>query len=127
MVAARWHLRYGLSYRDVEELLAERGIEADHVTVYQWVQRLTPLLTDAARSVRHTPGDRWYVDETYLKINGAWHYVYPAIDQHGQVIDICLSHKRDLASARAFFNRALTCGTIPLRSPPIEHRPTLES
>ena len=87
MVAARWHLRYGLSYRDVEELLAERGIEADHVTVYQWVQRLTPLLTDAARSVRHTPGDRWYVDETYLKINGAWHYVYPAIDQHGQVID----------------------------------------
>jgi transposase-like protein len=65
VVAVRWYLRYGLSYRDVEELLAERGIEVDHVTVYRWVQRFTPLLADAARLARHSPGDRWYVDETY--------------------------------------------------------------
>jgi IS6 family transposase len=63
-VAVRWYLRYGLSYRDVEELLAERGIEVDHVTIYRWVQRFTPLLIDAARPCRHVPGDRWCVDET---------------------------------------------------------------
>jgi transposase-like protein len=59
VVAVRWYLRYGLSYRDVEELLAERGIAVDHVTVYRWVQRFTPLLVDAARFRRHAPGDRW--------------------------------------------------------------------
>ena len=64
VVAVRWYLRYGLSYRDVEELLAERGIEVDHVTIYRWVQRFTPLLADAARFARHSPGDRWFVDET---------------------------------------------------------------
>jgi len=59
MVAVRWYLRYGLSYRDVEELLVERGIQVDHVTVYRWVQRFTPLLIDAARPCRHVLGDRW--------------------------------------------------------------------
>src|SRR3954447_24470225 len=62
MVAVRWYLRYGLSHRDVEELLAERGIEVDHVMVYRWVHRFTPLLADAARFTRHSPGDRWYVE-----------------------------------------------------------------
>ena len=61
MIAVRWYLRYGLSYRDVEELLAERGIVVDHVSVYRWVQRFTLLLVDAARPCRHTPGDRWFV------------------------------------------------------------------
>ena len=107
MVAVRWYLRYGLSYRDVEELLAERGIEVDHVTVYRWVQRFTPLLADAARFARHSPGDRWFVDETYVKVNGVWRYVYRAIDQHGQVIDVLLSARRDAAAARRFFTRAL--------------------
>jgi transposase-like protein len=64
VVAVRWYPRYGLSYRDVEELLAERGIEVDHVMVYRWVQRFTPLLADAARFARHALGDRWFVDET---------------------------------------------------------------
>jgi hypothetical protein len=64
MIAVRWYLRYGLSSRDVEELLAERGIEVDHVTIYRWVQRFTPLFIDAARPCRHFPGDRWFVDET---------------------------------------------------------------
>jgi hypothetical protein len=65
MAAVRWYLRYGCpTYRDVEELLAERGIDVDHVTVYRWVQRFTPLLIDAARPCRHVPGDRWFVDET---------------------------------------------------------------
>jgi hypothetical protein len=64
VLAVRWYLRFGLSYRDVEELLAERGIEVDHVTIYRWVLRFTPLLADAARPCRHAVGDRWQVDET---------------------------------------------------------------
>ena len=64
VVAVRWYLRYGPSYRDVKELLVERGVEVDHVTVYRWVQRFTPLLADAARFARHLSGDRWHVDET---------------------------------------------------------------
>jgi transposase, IS6 family len=68
VLAVRWYLRYGLSYRDVEELLAERSIEVDHVTVYRWVQRFTPLLAEAARPCRHAVGQRWFVDETYVKV-----------------------------------------------------------
>jgi IS6 family transposase len=108
VVAVRWYLRYNLSYRDVEELLAERGVEVDHVTVYRWVQRFTPLLADAARFARHCPGDRWFVDETYVKVAGVWRYVYRAIDQYGQVIDVLVSARRDAAAARRFFTRALT-------------------
>jgi transposase-like protein len=72
LLAVRWYLRYGLSYRDVEELLAERGVEVDHVTIYRWVQRFTPLLIEAARPCRHVVGDRWFVDETYVKVAGVW-------------------------------------------------------
>ncbi|WP_433687488.1 IS6 family transposase [Micromonospora carbonacea] len=108
VLAIRWYLRFNLSYRDVEELLVERGVEADHATVYRWVQRFTPLLADAARFTRHSPGDRWFVDETYVKINGIWRYVYRAVDQHGQVIDVLVSARRDAAAARQFFHRVLT-------------------
>ena len=87
-LAVRWYLRYAQSYHDVEELLIERGIEVDHVTVYRWVQRFTPLLIEAARPCRHAAGDRWFVDETYVKVAGRWRYLYRAIDQYGQVIDV---------------------------------------
>jgi transposase, IS6 family len=113
IVAVRWYLRYGLSYRDVEELLAERGIPVDHVSVYRWVQRFTPLLITAARPCRHAPGDRWFVDETYVKVAGRWVYLYRAIDQYGQVIDVLVSEKRDLAATRRFFTRALDHGPRP--------------
>src|SRR6478609_8513307 len=106
-VAVRWYLRYGLSYRDVEELLAERGVDVDHVTVYRWVQRFTPPLIDAARPCRHAVGDRWFVDETYVRVAGVWRYLYRAVDQFGQVIDVYLSRRRDLAAARRFFEVAL--------------------
>ena len=108
LLAVRWYLRYGLSYRDVEELLAERRIEVDHVTIYRWVQRFTPLLIDTARPCRHSVGNRWFVDETYVKVAGVWRYVYRAVDQHGQVIDVYVSKRRNLGAARTFFNRALT-------------------
>ena len=107
LLAVRWYLRYGLSYRDVEELLAERGVEVDHVTIYRWVQRFTPLLIDAARPCRHGVGDRWFVDETYVKVAGVWRYVYRAVDQHGQVIDIYVSKRRNTAAARRFFKSVL--------------------
>ena len=113
MVAVRWYLRYGLSYRDVEELLAERDITVDHVTVFRWVQCFTPLVIDAARPCRHAPGGRWFVDETYVKVAGRWRYVYRAIDQFGQVIDVLVSEKRDLGATRRFFTRALRHGTHP--------------
>jgi transposase, IS6 family len=90
-VAVRWYLRYGLSYRDVEELLAERGVTVDHVTIYRWVQRFTIEFIEAARPGRHAPGDRWFVDETYVKV----------------------STQRDLAAARRFFDRAMRTGVIP--------------
>ena len=106
-LAVRWYLRFGLSYRDVEELLAERGIEVDHVSIYRWVQRFAPEFAEAARARRHVVGDRWHVDETYLKVNGTWRYLFRAIDQFGQVIDVFLSPRRNAEAARRFFARAL--------------------
>jgi IS6 family transposase len=107
MLAVRWYLRFGLSYRDLEELLAERGIDVDHVTLFRWVQRFTPLLIDAARPCRHVVGRRWFVDETYVKVAGIWRYVYRAVDEHGQVIDVLVSKRRDIAAARSFFAKAV--------------------
>ena len=108
LLAVRWYLRFGLSYRDVEELLAERGIDVDHVSVYRWVRRFTPLLTEAARPCRHAVGDRWHVDETYLKVAGNWRYLYRAIDQFGQVVDVLLSNRRDADAARRFLTKAIS-------------------
>jgi transposase-like protein len=107
VLAVPWYLRFALSYRDIEELLAERGIDVDHVTVYRWVQRFTPLLAEAARPCRHAVGDRWQVDETYVKVAGHWRYVYRAIDQFGQVIDVFVTPQRDAKAARRFFQRAI--------------------
>jgi transposase-like protein len=107
VLAIRWYLRFGLSYRDVEELLTERGVDVDHTTIYRWVQRFTPLLVDAARPCRHAVGDRWQADETYAKVAGRWRYIYRAIDQFGQVIDVFVSPQRDAKAARCFFERAI--------------------
>jgi IS6 family transposase len=101
-LAVRWYLRYGLSYCDVEELLAGRGITVDHVTIYRWVQRFIPEFIEAARPCRHAPGDRWFVDETYIRVAGQWTYLYRVVDQHGQVIDVLLSLRRNLAAPGAF-------------------------
>jgi transposase-like protein len=112
VLAVRWYLRFGLSYRNLEELLAERGIEVDHVTIYRWIQRFTPLLADAARPCRHGVGARWQVDETYVKVAGQWRYVYRAIDQFGQVIDVFVSGRRDANAAHRFFQRAIGAAKV---------------
>jgi transposase-like protein len=106
-LAVRWYLRFGLSYRDVEELLAERGIEVHHVSIYRWVQRFAPEFAEAARARQHVIGDRWHVDETYLKVGGTWRYLFRAIDQFGQVVDVYLSPRRGTGAARRFFERAV--------------------
>jgi transposase InsO family protein len=100
------------------ELLAERGIVVDHVTIYRWVQTFTVEFIDAARPTRHCAGDRWFVDETYVKVAGGWTYLYRAVDQHGQVIDVLVSTRRNAAAAQAFFARALRYGPAPGRSRP---------
>jgi IS6 family transposase len=92
VLTVRWYLRFGLSSRDVEELLAQRGIEVDHVTIYRWVQRFTPLLAEAARPCRHAVGDRWQVDETYVKVAARWRSVDRAIDQFARS-STCSSHR----------------------------------
>jgi transposase, IS6 family len=119
ILAVRWYLRFALSYLDVEELLAERGIEVDHVTVYRWVQRFTPLLAEAARPCRHAVGTRWQVDETYTKVAGRWRYAYRAVDQFGQVIDVVVSVRRDTKAARRFFQQAIGASLVAHRG---DHR-----
>jgi transposase-like protein len=106
-LTVRWYLRFGLSYRDVEELVAERGIEVDHVSIYRWVQRFAPEFAEAARARQHIIGDRRYVDETYLKVGGTWRYLFRAIDQFGGVIDVYPSPRRDAKAARRFFDQAI--------------------
>jgi len=112
VVAVRWYLRFNLSYRDVEELPVERGVEVDHVTVYRWVQRFSPLLADAARFCRHSPGDRWHVDETYVKVNGVWRYVCRAVDQYGAGRRCAGVARRDADAARRFFRRPLRMAKV---------------
>jgi transposase-like protein len=106
-LAVRWYLRFGLSFRDVEELLAERGIEVEDVSIFRWVQRFVPEFAQAARARQHLVGDRWHVDETYVRVGGTWRYLYRAMDQFGQVIDVFLSPRRDATAARRFFNEAI--------------------
>ena len=113
-LAVRWYLRYRLSYADVAELLAERGVAVDLSTVFAWVREFAPLYEDAARPFRHTVGGTWSVDETYASVAGKPAYVYRAIDGRGQVVDVYVSARRATADAAAFFRRAIEAtGVIP--------------
>ncbi|MGV8003040.1 IS6 family transposase [Photorhabdus temperata subsp. temperata] len=103
----RWYLAYALSLRNLEEMMAERGIEVDHSTLYRWVIRLTPLLGQAFRRHKRPVGRRWRMDETYIKIKGQWKYLYRVVDTSGQTIDFLLTAKRDTAAALRFFRKAL--------------------
>jgi IS6 family transposase len=115
-LAVRWYVRYRLSYADVAEWLAERGLTVDRSTVYRWVRRYLPLLGEAARRYRRPVGGRWRVDETYCRLNGRWASCYRAIDQDGQVVDVYVSERRNAAAARAFFARAIAeAGVTPER------------
>jgi transposase-like protein len=105
LLAVGWYLRFSLSYRDVEELLAERGLHADHVTVWRWVQRYAPELERRLRSRLRRTNDSWRVDETYIRVKGQWVYLYRAVDSSGATIDFLLSANRDAAAAERFSAR----------------------
>jgi IS6 family transposase len=113
-LAVRWYLRFRLSYADVAELLAERGVRVDPSTIFAWVREFAPLYEDAARSFRRAIGSNWSVDETYTKVAGKPAYVYRAIDGQGQVVDVYVSLRRATADATTFFRRAIEAtGVIP--------------
>jgi transposase-like protein len=107
LLAVGWYLRFSLSYRDVEELLAERGLHADHVTVWRWVQRYAPEMERRLRSRLRPTNDSWRVDETYIRVKGRWVYLYRAVDSTGATVDFLLSAKRDAAAAQRFLAKAL--------------------
>ena len=107
LLAVSWYLRFSLSYRDVEELLAERGLHADHVTVWRWVQRYAPEMERRLRSRLKATNDSWRVDETYIRVKGKWRYLYRAVDSTGATLDFLLSAKRDTAAAKRFLAKAL--------------------
>ncbi len=104
-LAVRWYLRYRLSYADVVEWFAERGVLVDRSTIYRWVQRFLPLFQEAARPHRLPVGVKGRVDETYTRLHGQWTSLYQAIAQHGQVVDAYFSTRRNATAARAFFTR----------------------
>jgi putative transposase len=112
-----WRFRYTLSLRDVAEMFLQRGLIFTHEAVREWERQLAPLLGDTLRKRRHgAVGPSWYVDETYLKVQGQWSYLYRAIDRDGNLVDARLSDTRDLAAAEAFFRSAWTVtGVIPDR------------
>ncbi|NIH15884.1 MAG: IS6 family transposase [Serratia symbiotica] len=103
----RWYLAYALSLRNLEEMMAERGIVVDHSTLHHWVIRLVPLLDKVFRQHKRTVGRRWRMDETYIKVKGQWKYLYRAVDTAGQTIDFLLTAKRDSVAALRFFRKAI--------------------
>ncbi len=104
----RWYLAYALSYRDIEEMMAERGFSVDHSTINRWVLQYSPQLDTAFRQKKKRVGTRWRMDETYIKVKGYWTYYYRAVDKHGQTIDFLLSMTRDRQAARRFLKKAIT-------------------
>ena len=113
LCAVRWYLRYSLSLRDVEELLDERGLQADHTTVWRWVQRYAPELEQRLRLYLKPTNKSWRVDETYVRVQGRWCYLYRAIDSAGATIDFLLSSLRDADAAKRLFRNALSDRSHP--------------
>ena len=107
VLCVRWYLRFGLSFRNLEELMAERNLNVDHVTIWRWVQRYAPELNRRCRRELRMTNRSWRVDETYLRVAGKWAYLYRAVDSTGATIDFLLSARRDAAAAKRFFQKAL--------------------
>ena len=104
----RWYCKYGISYRDLEEMMIERGVEVDHTTLYRWVQYYAPEIEKRLRWYwKPTMGYSWRVDETYIKVKGKWKYLYRAIDKRGYTIDFYLSSTRNIQAAKRFLGKAL--------------------
>jgi transposase-like protein len=113
LCAVRWYLRYSLSFRDVEELLEERGVKTDHTTVWRWVPCYAPELEQRLRGHLKPTNKSWRVDETYIRVKGRWCYLYRAIDSTGATIDFLLSAFRDADAAKRLFRKALSHPSHP--------------
>ena len=111
--AVFFYVRYGVSYRDLEEILAERGVTVDHAALNRWVVRYSPLIALAAKSRKRRVAGSWRMDETYIKIKGEWAYLYRAVDKFGDTVDFMLSERRDEAAATAFFRPAIDGNGLP--------------
>ena len=113
-MSIRWYVAYALSYRDIEELMTERGITVDHSTINRWVIKYGPQLESKFRKAhkRHV-GNSWRMDETYVKVKGQWCYLYRAVDKIGKTIDFMLSKTRDKKAAFLFFKKAIRSNGIP--------------
>ncbi|MEE3322318.1 MAG: IS6 family transposase [Pseudomonadota bacterium] len=111
----RWYVAYALSYRNIEEMMAERGFEIDHATLNRWVLHYTPLLAKKAQKYKRPIHRSWRMDETYIKIKGKWYYLYRAVDKYGATVEFMVSKRRNKAAARAFFRKAFLSNRRPLR------------
>ena len=107
LLCVRWYLRYPLSYRDLEEMMCERGLHIDHTTIFRWVQHYAPELEKRCRPHLNETNDSWRVDETYVKVKKVWMYLYRAVDSQGNTLEFLLSPRRDAESAKRFFAKAL--------------------
>ena len=105
--AVRWYLQFPISYRDLERMFADRGVQVNHTTLFRWIQAYAPELDKRVRPHLRMTNGSWRVDETYIRVKGQWVYLYRAVDAGGQSIDFLLSPKRDAAAARRFFRKAL--------------------
>ena len=113
--AVRYYVSYKQSYREIEEILAERGIDVDHSTINRWVIKYAPLLEHRARRRKMPIAASWRMDETYINVKGQWKYYYRAVDKCGNVIDFLLCERRDEQAARAFFIKAIDHNGLPKR------------
>ncbi len=114
LLVVRWYLSYALSYRDIEEMMHERGMNVDHSTINRWVIEYALLLEEEFRkNYKRKTGVSWRMDETYIKNKGEWCYLYRAVDKEGDTIDFMLSKNRDEAAAKAFFTKAIGSSGLP--------------
>ena len=111
----RWYLAYSLSLRDLEEMMAERGINVDHSTLHRWILRITPIFNKIALRYKKPVQQFWHIDETYIKIKGHWYYLYRAIDRQGKTVDFLLTKHRDTQAARRFFKNAISKHACPIK------------
>jgi transposase-like protein len=112
LLCVRWYLQYPLSYRDLEEMVLERGLHIDHTTIYRWVQHYAPELEKRCRLHLNTTNDSWRVDETYIKVKKVWMYLYRAVDSQGNTLEFLLSSTRNAQAAKRFFSKALAAPHI---------------
>src|SRR5471030_2563706 len=113
LVCVRWYAAYPLSLRNLEEMMQERGVAVDHATVHRWALKILPVFAKVFRSRKRLVGRGWRMDETYIRVNGEWKYLYRAVDRLGHTVDFLLTARRDVAAARRFFERAIDLNDVP--------------